>query len=92
MPPTCPRLRRAGRARSPLPGGRDGRHPGTPDPAHRVAGAGPRPALRYLLLPELKEINPGNPIQNYYKCFMEQQKFFFDKEAFRRREELLAMP
>jgi hypothetical protein len=52
----------------------------------------PTPALRYLLLPELLEMNPGNPIQNYLKCFMEQQKFFFDKEAFRRREELLAMP
>jgi hypothetical protein len=52
----------------------------------------PKPALRYLLLPDLREMNPGNPIQNYYKCFMEQQKFFFDKEAFRRREELLAMP
>ena len=52
----------------------------------------PKPALRYLLLPELKEMNPGNPIQNYMKCFMEQQKFFFDKEAFERREKLLAMP
>ena len=52
----------------------------------------PKPALRYLLLPELKEMNPGNPIQNYLKCFMEQQKFFFDKEAFERREKLLAMP
>ena len=37
-------------------------------------------------------MNPGNPIQNYLKCFMEQQKFFFDKEAFERREKLLAMP
>jgi hypothetical protein len=52
----------------------------------------PRPALRYLLLPELKEMNPGNPIHNYLKCFMEQQKFFFDKEAFDRRDKLLAMP
>jgi hypothetical protein len=52
----------------------------------------PRPALRYLLLPELKEMNPGNPIQNYFKCFMEQQKFFFDKEAVERREKLLVMP
>ena len=52
----------------------------------------PKPALRYLLLPELKEMNPGNPIQNYMKCFMEQQKFFFDKEAFERREKLLTMP
>ena len=39
-----------------------------------------------------KEMNPGNPIQNYFKCFMEQQKFFFDKEAFEHREKLLAMP
>jgi hypothetical protein len=52
----------------------------------------PRPALRYLLLPELKEMNPGNPIQNYMKCFMDQQKFFFDKEIFERRKTLLAMP
>ena len=54
--------------------------------------AAPKPALRYLLLPELREMNPGNPIQNYMKCFMEQQKFFFDKESFQRREKLLAMP
>jgi hypothetical protein len=52
----------------------------------------PKPALRYVLLPELKETNPGNPIQNYLKCFMEQQNFFFDKEAFSRREKLLTMP
>jgi hypothetical protein len=52
----------------------------------------PKPALRYQLLPELKEMNPGNPIQNYFKCFMEQQRFFFDKEAYERREKFLAMP
>jgi hypothetical protein len=54
--------------------------------------AAPKPALRYQLLPQLKEMNPGNPIQNYMKCFMDQQKFFFDKEAFERREKLLTMP
>jgi hypothetical protein len=54
--------------------------------------AAPKPALRYLLLPELKELNPGNPIQNYLKCFMEQQKFFFDKEAVARRDKMLALP
>jgi hypothetical protein len=52
----------------------------------------PVPALRYQLLPEIAEMNPGNPIMNYFKCCMEQQAFFFDKEALRRREELLAMP
>ena len=51
-----------------------------------------RPTLKHPLLPELREMNPGNPIQGYMKCFMEQQKFFFDKEAFARREKLLAMP
>ena len=52
----------------------------------------PQPALKFQLLPELVERNPGNPVQNYMKCFMEQQKFFFDKVAFERREKLLAMP
>src|SRR5262245_3938277 len=54
--------------------------------------AAPKPALRYLLLPDLKEMNPGNPVQNYLKCFMEQQKFFFDRETSERRDKLLAMP
>jgi hypothetical protein len=31
----------------------------------------PQPALRYLLLPDLKEMNPGNPIPNYLKCMMD---------------------
>jgi hypothetical protein len=52
----------------------------------------PKPALRYRLLPELKEMNPGNPIQHYMKCMMEQKKFFFDEEAFENREKLLTMP
>jgi hypothetical protein len=54
--------------------------------------AAPKPALRYLLLPELREMNPGNPIQNYLKCFAEQQNFFFNKEAADRREKLLTTP
>jgi hypothetical protein len=32
----------------------------------------PKPALRYLLLPELKELSPGNPIPNYVKCLLDQ--------------------
>jgi hypothetical protein len=35
--------------------------------------AAPKPALRYQLLPELKERNPGNPIQGYLRCFSDQQ-------------------
>jgi hypothetical protein len=52
----------------------------------------PKPALRYQLLPELGEMSPGNPIHNYLRCSVEQQGVFFDKEALRRREDLLVMP
>jgi hypothetical protein len=52
----------------------------------------PRPALRYQLLPELREMNPGNPIPNYMRCSLEQHGFFLDKEALERRQDLLAMP
>jgi hypothetical protein len=52
----------------------------------------PRPALRFQLLPELKEMSPGNPIEGYFKCYLEQYRFVFDEQAFERRRELLAMP
>ncbi len=52
----------------------------------------PKPALRYRLLPELKEMHPGNPIQGYMKCIMGQKKFFFDEHAFQHREKLLTEP
>src|SRR4051794_6849118 len=32
----------------------------------------PKPALRYLLLPELREMTPGNPIPNYLKGLLDQ--------------------
>jgi hypothetical protein len=32
----------------------------------------PKPALRYGLLPELREMTPGNPIPNYLKCLLDQ--------------------
>jgi hypothetical protein len=31
----------------------------------------PKPALRYLLLPDLNELSPGNPIEGYLKCLLE---------------------
>jgi hypothetical protein len=52
----------------------------------------PKPALRYQLLPELREMSSGNPIHNYLRCCVEQQGLFFDKEALKRREDLLVMP
>jgi hypothetical protein len=31
----------------------------------------PKPALRYILLPELREMTPGNPIPNYLTAFLD---------------------
>jgi hypothetical protein len=69
--------------------------PGTPETVIRLNVApmdAPKPALRYVLLPELREMNPGNPVQGYLRCFAEQQNFFFKKENCDRRDQLLAMP
>jgi len=52
----------------------------------------PKPALRYLLLPELKEMQPGNPVQAYLKCFMEQNHLYHNKETVAEREKWLACP
>jgi hypothetical protein len=54
--------------------------------------AAPQPALRYQLLPELREMNPGNPILGYLKCFMEQNNFFHNKESVDNREKWQTMP
>ena len=42
--------------------------------------AEPKPALRYLLLPDLKELQPGNPIPNYLRCLLDQD-FTSSQEA-----------
>jgi hypothetical protein len=52
----------------------------------------PKPALKYQLLPELRELKPGNAAQNYLKCFMEQRYFFFTKEAAAERARYQTMP
>jgi hypothetical protein len=52
----------------------------------------PRPALKYQLLPDLKDLNPGNPIQGYLKCFCEQNPFFFGKESQENRFKWEEMP
>lgn len=54
--------------------------------------AAPVPALKYQLLPEVAEMNPGNAVPAYLKCFAEQQNFFFRKEATEERERLLTCP
>ena len=57
-----------------------------------VPAGAPKPALKYLLLPSLQEMSPGNPIEGYLKCYLEQYRFVFDEEQFDRRKTLLAMP
>jgi hypothetical protein len=52
----------------------------------------PKPALKYQLLPEVRELKPGNPAQDYLKCFAEQRNFFFSKEAVAQRTKYLTMP
>jgi hypothetical protein len=54
--------------------------------------AAPRPALKYVLLPELRDLNPGNPAQWYVRCFQEQRNFFFSKGATTERAEYRSMP
>jgi hypothetical protein len=54
--------------------------------------AAPKPALKYQLLPELHELNAGNAAHNYLKCFMEQRKFFYSKEAVADRIRYQTMP
>jgi hypothetical protein len=52
----------------------------------------PKPALKYQLLPEVRELNPGNPAQGYLRCFAEQRNFFYGKEATAERARYRSMP
>lgn len=52
----------------------------------------PKPALKYLLLPEVRELKAGNPAQYYLRCFMEQRNFFFTKYSNEQRARYLSMP
>jgi hypothetical protein len=52
----------------------------------------PKLALKYQLLPELRELNPGNAAQDYLRCFMEQRYFFFSKQAAADRALYQTMP
>lgn len=54
--------------------------------------AEPRPALKYQLLPELRELKPGNPVQWYLRSFAEQRVFFFNKEVIEERNKYRTMP
>src|SRR5262245_18818035 len=52
----------------------------------------PKPALKYQLLPEVRELNPGNSVQWYVRCFAEQRNFFYGKAATSERARYLTMP
>ena len=54
--------------------------------------AAPTPALKYQLLPEVRELQAGNPAQWYVRCFAEQRNFFFNKEVVALRARALAVP
>lgn len=54
--------------------------------------AAPKPALKYQLLPELSEMNPGNPVLGYLKCFSEQNYLFHNKQGIDFRTKCLKMP
>ncbi len=70
--------------------------PASPNARHMLldvqAAAAPVPALKYQLLPEVGEMNPGNAVPAYLKCFFEQNNFFFKKESVDERERLLICP
>src|SRR5207244_2741314 len=53
--------------------------------------AAPKPAMKYQLLPEVREMNPGNAMQWYMRCFAEQRNFFFSKEGVAQRNQYRAM-
>jgi hypothetical protein len=56
------------------------------------AAAAPTPSLKYQLLPELREMNPGNPVQGYMKCFADQHPFFYGTQAAKNRDDWSTMP
>ncbi|MBP3955749.1 hypothetical protein J8F10_10690 [Gemmata sp. G18] len=45
----------------------------------------PKLALKYQLLPEIRELRAGNAAQWYLRCFMEQRNFFFGKDGVAQR-------
>jgi hypothetical protein len=54
--------------------------------------AAPKPVLKYQLLPEVRELTSGNPVQWYIRCFQEQRNFFFMKESVEQRARARTMP
>jgi hypothetical protein len=78
-----------------------GRLPAQPQPETRDGrvtihmtvhpAAGLKPVSRTYLLPEYKDSIPGNQVQMFLRCFMEQERFF-GKEESERRDKWSTMP
>lgn len=51
-----------------------------------------RPALKHRLLPELREMQTGNQITAFYKCFFEQNNLFHSKESTDKQQKWNAAP
>lgn len=56
------------------------------------AAATPKPALKYQLLPEMREMQPGNAVPAFYKCVMEQQNLYYNQKVVEEREKFLDCP
>lgn len=56
------------------------------------ARADSKPALKYLLLPQLRDMQPGNAVHGYLICFMEQNALYYNKEVVAEREKWLICP
>lgn len=54
--------------------------------------AAPKPVLTYQLLPEVRELEPGNAAQWFLRCFAEQRNFFYGKEAVAQRARYHSVP
>src|SRR5579872_755462 len=52
----------------------------------------PKPSLKYLLLPDARDLNPGNQVAAFYKCFMEQHNLYRNKESIDQREKWVSAP
>jgi hypothetical protein len=51
--------------------------------------AAPRPALKYQLLPELAEMQPGNPIPNYLRAILDDYSSSAKKNDVQTRQQLM---
>lgn len=56
------------------------------------ATAPTKPALKYRLLPEVREMQSGNQVQGFYKCFFEQNYLFHNKESTDKQEKWRGAP